>query len=368
MEQKKSIDFFLLVVVLILLAFGTVMLFSSSTASALRTYGDTYYYIKKQMIFIPLGLIGMYFMTRVNYKQMGKVSPIILFATIFLLVLVVIPGIGYTANGSTRWLNLKVTTFQPSEILKIAIILFLSQSLAKNKDKLESFFQGLMPYLIIIGFLALLLLLEPHFSATMIVISVSTIILLSAGAKIKHFIILLIPFMIGVGVLIYNFPYRLARWNTFLDPWADIKGAGWQIVQSLYAIGTGGVFGKGLGKSIQKLYYIPEPHNDFILAIVAEELGYIGVFMLLLLFIIFIWRGIKIAINAPDLFSSLTAVGLTSLIAVQVIINVSVVTSSVPVTGMPLPFFSYGGTSLIFLLSGIGILLNISKYAKYNRI
>jgi len=209
---------------------------------------------------------------------------------------------------------------------------------------------------------------QPHLSATLVICSVAAIILFCAGAKIRHFVLLGVPAVAGVFALVITSPYRYKRLVSFLDPWSDPQGGGWQVVQSLYAIGPGGLFGRGLGKSLQKFLYIPEPYNDFILAVLAEELGFIGVFTVLLLFLIFFWRGIKISINAPDVFGCLLAAGITSLIAVQVIINVAVVTSSMPVTGMPLPFFSYGGTSLVFLLSGIGILLNISKHSNYDRV
>jgi cell division protein FtsW len=258
---------------------------------------------------------------------------------------------------------------QPSEFAKLAIILFFSYSLSKRKEQLKSFYKGLLPYLILVGlFAGMLLIFQSHLSATIVIVGVSCIILFSAGAKIKHFVILSIPALIGVAGAIAIQPYRMARVYSFLNPFEDPKGNGWQIINSLYAIGSGGIFGRGLGKSLQKFLYIPEPQNDFILSVLAEELGFVGVLVVLILFTILIWRGIKVSINAPDTFGSLLSIGIISLIAVQVIINVAVVTSSMPATGMPLPFFSYGGTSLLFLMSGIGILLNISRYANYERI
>ncbi|TYQ13060.1 UNVERIFIED_CONTAM: cell division protein FtsW [Acetivibrio alkalicellulosi] len=369
MNSKKPFDFLIFMTVLILLSLGTIMVFSSGAPHAYHyLHGDTYYFLKKQLTYAPLGLVAMFITMQIDYRKLGKLSPLFLIISIVLLILVKVPGIGIELNGATRWLGIGGQTIQPSEFAKLAVILFFSYSLSKRKDSLKYFFSGLLPYLVLIGIFALLLVLQPHLSATIVIGSVASIILFSAGAKIKHFALLALPAMTGIAALVVTSEYRLKRLISFIDPWADPKGGGWQVVQSLYAMGSGGLFGRGLGKSLQKFLYIPEPYNDFILAVLAEELGFIGVLTVLVLFLIFIWRGIKVSMNAPDAFGCLAAVGVTSLVSVQVIINVAVVTSSMPVTGMPLPFFSYGGTSLIFLMSGIGILLNISKYSNYERI
>ncbi|MFZ5985969.1 MAG: stage V sporulation protein E [Bacillota bacterium] len=369
MNSKKPFDFLIFMAVLILLSLGTIMVFSSGAPHAYNyLQGDTYYFLKKQLMYAPLGLFAMFVTMNIDYRKLGKWSPVFLIFSIVLLVLVCIPGIGKELNGARRWFIFGGFNFQPSETAKLSIILFFSYSLSKRKDELKYFFKGLVPYLVIIGLVALLLLLEPHLSGTIVIGMVACIILFSAGARIKHFMLLALPAVAGVTALVLTSEYRMKRLISFLDPWKDPQGGGWQVVQSLYAIGSGGLFGRGLGKSLQKFLYIPEPYNDFILAVLAEELGFIGVLTVLLLFLIFIWRGVKVSMNAPDAFGSLVAIGITSLIAVQVIINVAVVTSSMPVTGMPLPFFSYGGTSLIFLMSGIGVLLNISKHANYERI
>jgi len=365
MKVKKPFDFWIFITVFILLALGTIMVFSASGPYAYSNFhGDTYYFLKKQLQVVPLGLIAMFITMNVDYRKLGKWSPLLLIGSIVLLILVIIPGVGTEIKGSRRWL----VGFQPSEFAKLAVIIFFSYSLSKRKEKLEYFFKGLAPYLIIIGVFAALLLLEPHLSGTMIIASIAIIILFTAGARIKHFAILSLPTFAGLTAAIAFSPYRLARFLSFLDPLKDPKGDGWQVVNSLFAIGSGGWFGRGLGKSLQKFLYIPEPQNDFIFSILCEELGFVGALVVLLLFLIFIWRGIKIAMNAPDMFGSLLAIGITSLVAVQVIINILVITSLVPVTGMPLPFFSYGGTSLLFMMSAIGILLNISRYSNYERI
>jgi len=362
---KKPFDFWIFITVIILLLFGTIMIFSASGPYAYKYFhGDTYYFLKKQIFMAPVGLFAMFIMMNIDYKKLGKWTPYLLVGSIILLILVAIPGIGSEIKGSRRWLF----GFQPSEFAKVAIIIFLSYSLSNKREKLKSFSQGLLPYLIITGIFAALMMLEPHLSGTIIIVVISVIILFVAGAQIKHFLLLSVPAAILLGGLIFSSSYRTARFLTFLNPFADPQGDGWQVVNSLYAIGSGGWFGKGLGRSLQKFLYIPEPQNDFILAILAEELGIVGVLVVLLLFLIFIWRGIKIALNAPDMFGCLLAIGITSLVAVQVVINVGVVTSSIPVTGQPLPFFSYGGTSLVIMMAAIGILLNISRYTKYERI
>jgi cell division protein FtsW len=368
MKEKKPFDFWIFISVLILLTFGIIMLFSASTANAYNYHQDTYYFLKKQLVYGALGFLVMLFVSRIDYHKLGKISPILIVITIILLILVRIPGIGRNINGSWRWIYIGPQSIQPSELLKITMILFLAFSLSKRKDQLQYFFKGLLPYLMLLGLFAGLLLLEPHLSCTILIVMVGSIMLFCAGAKIKHFVLMITPAIAGLAVLISTWGYMQERVLTFLNPWEDKQGSGWQVIQSLYAIGSGGWFGRGLGKSLQKFLYLPEPHNDFIFSVMAEELGFIGVVAILMLFFLFIWRGVKVSISAPDVFGSLVAIGITSLIAIQVIINVGVVTSSMPATGMPLPFFSYGGTSLLFLMCEIGILLNISKYAKYDRI
>ncbi|MHB8063650.1 MAG: putative lipid II flippase FtsW, partial [Ruminiclostridium sp.] len=305
-----------------------------------------------------------------DYRRWGKMSPLILMVCIGLLILVLIPGIGEERNGAQRWLGVGGTkTIQPSELVKISLIMFLSFSLSKRKEVLESFKKGLLPYLLLIGLVAGLVLIEPHLSGTLIIVVTAFVILFCAGAKISHFVAMAVPGVIGVLALIVFEPYRFDRLKAWINPFApEFKmDEGWQTVNSLLAIGSGGLFGRGLGQSMQKYLYIPEPHNDYIFAVLAEELGYVGALFVMLLFLVFIWRGIKVAMNAPDIFGSLMATGITSLIGIQFLFNVAVVTNSIPSTGISLPFFSYGGTSLIFLMFGVGILLNISRFTNYER-
>jgi cell division protein FtsW len=365
---RKNADFFIFLTVLILLFIGTIMVASSTATYAEQRFGDTFYFIKRQLVYVGLGIAVMIGMMNIDYRKLGKISPLLMLTSIFLLILVLIPGIGLELNNARRWIGIFGQTIQPTEIAKLSMILFLGYSLSKKKYRIQKFISGLFPYLVLLGLVASLVMLEPHFSATVIIGSVTMILLFAAGARVHHFLFLSVPIFALAAYMAISAPYRMRRLVAFLDPWSDVRGAGWQIIQSLLAIGSGGLFGRGVGESLQKQLYIPEPYNDFIFSILAEEFGFLGVGFVILLFVFLIWRGFKVAMYAPDMFGSLLALGITSLIGMQVIINIAVVTSSMPVTGMPLPFFSYGGTSLIFLLSGVGILLNVSRYAKYERI
>ena len=365
MNKRGPFDFGFFLLVMILLSFGLIMVFSASSASAFYSFNDSFYFVKKQLIWAVLRLFAMFFMASYDYRRLGKLSFPLLLISIILLIAVCIVGI--EKNGAKRWLGFGGLTFQPSEVAKLAVIIFFSYSLSVKKDKIKYFFKGLLPYLIILGIIAGLLMLEPHLSGTGIIFLVGIILLFVAGARIYHFVLLSIPVIAAVVVAVVTSEYRWKRITAFLNPFEDKMGSGWQIIQSLYAIGSGGLFGVGLGRSRQKFLYIPEPHSDFIFSILCEELGFVGAVAVILLFVMLIWRGIKIALNAQDTFGSLLVVGIVSLIAVQVLINIAVVTSSMPVTGMPLPFFSAGGSSLVFLMAGMGIVLNVSRYSKKNR-
>lgn len=359
--RRRDFDFWIFITILLLLALGVSMVYSASSYYASREFGNKEYFLIRQLIWATIGTIAMLIVSRLDYRRLAQFSPILMLISIVLLVLVKIPGIGSDVNGAYRWFIFGPISFQPSEMAKLAIILFFSFSLSQKPDSLQSFFKGLLPYLMIIGVIDALLIWEPHYSATILITAIAVLILFCAGAKIWHFILLAIPAIPLAIYLVLTEEYRLRRVLTFLDPFSDPMDAGYQIINSLYAIGSGGLFGKGIGQSVQKNLYIPEPHTDFIFSILAEELGFVGALTVLLLFLVLIWRGIRIAMHAPDALGSLIAVGITSLIAVQVIINIGVVTSSLPVTGMPLPFFTSGGSSLAFLLVGIGILLNVSR-------
>lgn len=364
MKVKSTYDYSFLIIVLVLLSFGLIMVFSASSASAFYNFNDSYYFVKKQLMWAGIGIIFMFIMSNINYKKLRPLALPTLLISIFFLVAVLIVGIDI--NGARRWLGVgDIASFQPSEVAKLAIIIFFASSLSKRKDKnFKGFFKAFIPYILIIGVIASLVMLEPHLSGTVVIILVGMILLFVAGFRFLYFFILSIPATGVFYYLVITSEYRLKRITTFLDPWKYKMDDGWQIIQSLYAIGSGGIFGLGLGRSRQKFLYIPEPHNDFIFSIVCEELGFVGAVVVILLFIVLIWKGVKIALKAPDTFGSLLVIGVISLIAVQFLINIAVVTSSMPVTGMPLPFFSAGGSSLVFLMIGIGIVLNVSRYQK----
>ncbi len=359
--HTKSLDKTMLLMIIILVVFGLVMVFSASAPSASAYQSSPYYFIIRQAAFAVVGMGVMFLLSYCDYHHFGKLAFPILVGALVLLVSVYIPGLGYVRNNARRWINLGFTTLQPSEVVKIALVIFFAFSLSRVKDQLKQFWNGLFRYVFILGIFAGLVAIEPHLSATLIIGMTCVVLLFVAGAKIWHFLAMGVPVTaIGAAYIASN-PYQMERIFTFLDPFAYINDEGFQVVNSLYAIGSGGLFGLGLGQSRQKYLYLPEPHNDFIFAIICEELGLIGALLVLLLFGCLIWKGYRTAIEAPDRFGTLLATGITSLIAIQVLMNVAVVTSSIPATGVALPFFSYGGTSLLILLSSMGILLSISR-------
>lgn len=356
-KKKKSfssfvnnpIDFTLLITILVLLSIGLVMVLSASSPSALAESGNSYSFFSKQLIFAVLGLAAMLFISKIDYRFYKKFYKHAWWIALLLLALVLVAG--KEVNGAKRWIFVTETlSFQPSEMVKFLMIVFYAGILVKNRDELSKYGKGFIKHLLFLAPIIGLLLSQPHFSASIVIIGICAIMMIMAGCKFWHFLatgaVAGIPALI---LLIVKEPYRLQRVMTFLDPWKDATGTGWQVIQSLYAIGSGGLFGAGLGESKQKYLYIPEPHNDFIFSILGEELGFIGCAVVLILFAIFIWRGILIAMKAPDMFGSLVAIGITALVAIQVIINVAVVTSSMPATGMPLPFFSYRRNCAVYI-------------------
>ena len=349
---------------LALLAIGVVMVYSASAVTAFHDYGDPYYYLKRQLIFALLGVASMLFVMNVDYwiwKPFAKAALIVCFA---LLVIVLIPGIGVVRGGARSWLGIGSFGIQPSEFMKLAMILFMAKLLSDHKTDIRHFTKGLLPPLLLLGLAFGLIMLQPDLGTGMVLVGAVMLVIFTAGAKMFHLAALAGVGLAGIAGLILAAPYRLQRITAFLDPWSDPLGAGYQAIQSLYAIGPGQLAGLGLGMSRQKYAYLPEPQTDFIFSIIAEELGFIGGASVLVLFLLLVWRGMRTAITAPDTFGSLLAVGITGMIAVQVIINIGVVTGMMPVTGITLPLISAGGSSLTLILTAIGILLNISRFAR----
>jgi len=338
------------------------MVFSASFYYSADRWGDGLYFFKRQCLWAVVGFAGMFVASRIDYTKLQKFSRIFLIISIAMLALVLI--IGEERNNAKRWLGIGNFSIQPAEIAKFAMILFISDTIARSKGNIKKFFKGVVPILLIAGIVFGLIVMQPNLSTAGSIVILTIIMLFIGGAKLWHLALLLSAGAAGAVALTFSADYRLDRLTAFLNPWADPKDSGWQLIQSLYSLGSGGLFGLGLAQSRQKYLYLPYPETDFIFAIIGEELGFIGATFLILLYLVLIWRGIRVALTAPDLFGSLLAAGIISMIAIQVVINIAVVTASMPPTGLPLPFISYGGSSLAIFLTSIGVLLNISRHCK----
>lgn len=361
--KKQQIDFVLFSTIMLLVAIGVVMVYSASSYIALYRYKNDMYFLQRQGLFAVIGFVFMMIISRIDYHFIKKNTGKIMIVSIGLLLIVLLP-IFPAINGARRWILIGPLSIQPSEIAKYVVVLYMAKSISNKGSKIRSFTYGVIPYLIISGLFASLVLAEKNLSIAAVIMIVTLIVLFAAGCKIGHISLVLLLIGAAGGAATYFEPYRMRRFLTFLDPWADPRGDGYQLIQSLLALGSGSLLGTGLGLSRQKCYYIPEPHNDFIFAIIGEELGLVGCLLIIGLFVLFIARGISIAMKSADVYGTILAVGITAIIAIQAIINIAVVTGSMPVTGVPLPFISYGGSSLVINLSAMGILLNISKHTQ----
>lgn len=360
--KRKSPDFVLFITVMCLLVIGMVMILSASEYKTLIYYNDSFYYFKRQLLWSLLGVMAMFFMLNFNYRRLRQYVPFFLAAAFISLALVLIPGIGVEGGGATRWIGVGTFQFAPAELVKLCIIIFTAYGLSRARDNIKDFVSGVLPYIVVMGVATLLILKQPDLGTALSLAGIVIVMIFAAGARLTHMAAVVMAGLAAVIPLIALEPYRLKRLMAFLNPWADPQDTGFQIIQGLYAIGSGGLFGLGLGQSKQKFLYLPENHTDFIFAIIAEELGFIGATLVILLFVLFIWRGLKIAIASQDPFASLLATGITAWVGVQAFINIGVVTGSLPITGIPLPFISFGGTSLLFTMAAVGILLNISRF------
>jgi len=359
--KMGSIDFVLFTTIMTLLAIGVVMVFSASSYYAMhspKTNYDTFYFLKKQGLWAFISITGMFITIKLDYHRLKKlILPVMLITIVLLIIVLFCPAV----NGATRWIPLGFASIQPSEIAKYVVVLYMAKSIENKGENIKSFCYGVLPYFMVSGFYAGMVLLEKNLSIAAVIMIVTIIMVFVGGVKGKHIVALIGSVgLLGVFFILVE-PYRLKRLMSFRNPWADARGDGYQLIQSLLALGSGGIWGMSLGQSRQKCYYIPEPHNDFIFSVIGEELGLIGCTLIIIVFLIFIWRGIRIAINAKDTFGTLLAIGITAVIAIQAIINIAVVTGSMPVTGVPLPFISYGGSSLLINMVAMGVLLNISR-------
>ena len=372
---KGNLDYFVVVVSLILLCLGLIMLLSASAPTSISESGNSYSYFKRQIMAAGAGLGLMILLSLVNYKYYRKFKWFIYVITIVLLLLVEIMGMG--SGGAKRWINLFGFNFQPSEVAKLSLIIFFAALLVDMKEKgtIRNIFKGALYSVVLLAVpLFIIFHFQNHLSAAIIIGAITAIQMVVAGIRITHLIFLAIiasPFLFKwfgpkLGLTGDEDSFRGSRIQTWRDPFKDKTASGWQIVNSLYAIGSGGLLGKGIGNSRQKYTYLPEAHNDFIFAIMAEELGFIGCIVVIGLFLALIWRGIYIASKADDDFGSIIAIGIVAMLGLQALINIAVVTNTIPVTGMPLPFFSYGGTAILVDLAAVGVLLSVARQRKTN--
>jgi len=357
----------LLLVLMTLVIFGLVMIASAGIAYSRTRFGDSYFFFKRQLFYgvIP-GLAVLFVAQKINYKFWKEISFPLFIVSIILLILVFVPGFESRIYGASRWLQLGSFSFQPSEMLKLSIIIYLAAWLENRHERVRDFYEGLVPFLMIIGFVSFLLIKQPDMGTLGVIILISMSIFFISGAKLSHIAMIIICGFLSLMALVKMESYRMNRLLVYLHPELDPRGIGYQINQALLAIGSGGIFGLGLGNSLQKFNYLPEPVGDSIFAIIGEELGMLGAVFLVSLFVFFALRGLKIARHAPDRFAKLVAIGISSWIICQASINISAICGLIPLTGIPLPFISYGGTSLVFLMAGVGILLNISKHSEIN--
>ncbi|WP_373229897.1 putative lipid II flippase FtsW [Cohnella sp.] len=374
--QRGTPDFLLLILTLLLVGFGLIMVFSASSSMAvtkeLYNY-DSLYFVKRQLMFAGIGTLSMLVLMNIHFAKYKKLF--ILFFVGTLLLLMIVPFVADVRNGARSWLDIGGFGIQPTEFAKLAIILYLAAIIAKKDENFRDFKRGLLPVMIVVGFFAFLIMLQPDFGSCVILVMCASAIVIAGGSNLKH-IMLSSAVLIGLAALgtsFYflinpeaDFGFRGDRFTSFLDPLADQQGNGYHLIRSLEAFGHGGLNGAGLGNSVQKLFYLPYAYNDFIFAVIAEELGFIGTTIFILFYIFFLWRALIVSLRCPDIYGTLIGVGLVSLIAIQALINMGGVSGAIPITGVTLPFISYGGSSMLTLLIGMGILLSVSR--EYNRV
>ncbi|NMB46287.1 MAG: putative lipid II flippase FtsW [Firmicutes bacterium] len=361
-ETDRMPDLILFAAALLLVSLGLVMVFSSSSVLAMAETGDAFFYLKRQLIGVAVGMIAMLVIMQIDYHIYQRFAILAVVVAYILLIAVLV--IGTDISGSRRWINLRVINLQPSELAKLALVNFVAAYAASRPHEMKNFWKGVATPLLVAAVFFGLIILEPDFGTAISMAGTAVIMLFACGARLGHLVLVGIMSLPLFGAMIWLEPYRMERILSFLDPWADPMNTGWNIIQSLLAIGSGGLFGLGLGSSRQKFFYLPEQHTDFIFAILGEELGFLGSIVTLVLFFVLAWRGFRIALRSPDLFGCFLAVGITSMIILQAILNIGVVSGILPVTGVTLPLISFGSSSMVVTLAGVGILLNISKQTR----
>jgi cell division protein FtsW len=363
MPRKVAPDMWLFGVAVLLLSAGVVMVYSASAIVAADRFNDPYFFLKKQLFWALLGAVAMLVAVRVDYRHLERlVLPALIVAAV-LLVLVLVPPFGQSINGTRRWIRLGVVSFQPAELAKLALVLYLAAFVARNGERLGELRRGLLPPLLVAGGFAALVFVQPDLGNCLTLIALTFGLLYLAGSPARYLGWALAPALPLLAIAIYVAPYRLRRMTAFWDPWSDPRGSGFQIIQSWLAFGNGGVLGQGVGASRQKLFYLPESHTDFIFAVIGEELGFLGAAAFVALFAVLIWRGLRIGLRTSEPFGAYLALGITLLIATQTLVNLGVVTGLLPTKGLPLPFVSFGGSALLMTMLSTGVLLNISQHA-----
>lgn len=361
MPERSGYDRILMLSALILVVIGIIMIYSSSTIIAMQRYGTPFYFLRNQVIWTVLGITGMMIFKSFDYLKLRRFLLPLLIISILILILVLIPGIGTEVNGSRRWIRVMGLSFQPSELAKLTLIISVSAYISRMAGRMDDFVYGFFPPVVLLGAFQIMIMLQPDMGTAIALGFIVVVLLFIGGVKVPHILslgLILIPFLIK---FVFNVGYRRRRIISFLDPWSDPTGAGFQVVQSFLALGSGGITGVGLGEGRQKLFFLPEPHTDFIYSLIGEELGFIGGMTVIFLFLIILWRGTRIALRTDEPFGRYLAIGITLMIGIQALINLGVVTGLLPTKGIPLPFVSFGGSSLLINMVSLGILLNISK-------
>lgn len=363
--HRRAPDYVLLSAVIALIGLGIVMVYSASSIVAADAVGDSAFFFKRQALWAAAGLGALLVVQRVHYEKLRRITPLLLLVAFAALVLVLIPGVGRVAGGARRWISLGGPfAFQPAEAAKLALVLYLANFLANRGPDVGRFTRGVVPPLLIMGLIFILILAQPDMGSAVLTTLVALAMLFAAGARIVHLAALVLAGVPLFAAAVLGEAYRRQRILAFLNPWADPQGSGFHIIQSLLALGSGGPFGVGLGNSRQKFFYLPERHTDFIFSIIGEELGLIGTLAVVGLLAVIAYRGFQVARRAPDRYAALLAGGITGMIVLQAAMNIGVTTGILPITGVPLPFLSFGGSSLLVTMIGVGILLNISQYAE----
>ena len=341
------------------------MIYSTSSIYAWERYKDSFFFLKRHLIFLIIGAIFTFLAMSMDYRILRRWAMPLLISSLFLLILVLIPGIGREVSGANRWFRFKFISFQPSELANIAVIIYIADFITRKENQIRTFLKGFLPPMLILGFTVLLILMQPDLGTSLALGMVVFIMLFVAGARLSYLLTVVLVTLPLLAVLIFSVPYRRMRIMAFLNPWLDPKGSGFQIIQSQIALGSGGIFGLGLGQSKQKLFYLPAAHTDFIFSIIGEELGLLGTLGVVILFMILLYQGFKVIKNASGKFSYFLSLGLVLIISFKAVINIGVSCGLLPTKGLPLPFISYGGSSLIFDMVSVGILMNIARTGEY---